>query len=429
VDDLNLIGEAVSQRKDAIAHRLSAQLTKAFPDKHLLETEDHLFRVTDFAYDGHCTAVPKPDVHNQLEWGYDGSEDHDWVTPYNTWLGVQWEGHDLEVITIGFFSQHCRTLHHYVLSPNEEISRSFLRTVCRWHHQVREEVLVFDGGHWQKSKDLYQDIQAASFDNLVLPRQLKQELIADLSGFFEAKAKYDQYGIAWKRGVLLLGPPGNGKTHAVKAAINMLGKPCLYVKSFDAHYQTPHDNIRAVFHQARQTAPCILIFEDLDSLIDAGNRSFFLNEMDGFASNSGILTIATTNHPERLDPSILDRPSRFDRKYTFNLPGADGREAFLTLFAAKLEPALHLDPQSMAEVVAATSDYSYAYLKELYLSSMMRWISLEKPGQFGDIMLSQCEALKAQMATEPPLDSIDSDLPDPRDPMAYARQYMSRFRR
>lgn len=429
VDAADIIGEALEQRKDGITHQLSKRLGETFPDKHILETEDNLFRLVDYAYANKLKTNPKESVHNQLIWGYDGSRRTDWATHYNTWVELEWKGHHIEVVTIGFLEQHCRTLHHYILSPSQEVSRKFLQTICAWNHDVRNEVLVFDGGHWQKSKDLYSDIKAASFENLILAGNEKEEIIGDLSGFFAAKAKYDQYGIAWKRGVLFLGPPGNGKTHAVKAAINLLGKPCLYVKSFKAQYRTDHDNIRAVFKQARQSAPCILIFEDLDSLIDNQNRSFFLNEMDGFASNSGILTIGTTNHPERLDPSIMERPSRFDRKYTFNLPEPANRLSFLRMFGERLEEDLRLDEESLKEIATATDGYSYAYLKELYLSSMIKWVGEAQPRKFSEIMLGQCATLKAQMATEPPMDSVEGDLPAFNDPLAMARKYMTRARR
>ncbi len=69
-----------------------------------------------------------------------------------------------------------------------------------------------------------------------------------------------------------------------------------------------------VFSQARQTAPCCLILEDLDSLINDRNRSYFLNQLDGLEGNDGLLVIGTTNHFDRLDPGLSSRPSRFDRK-------------------------------------------------------------------------------------------------------------------
>src|SRR5690349_12665 len=80
------------------------------------------------------------------------------------------------------------------------------------------------------------------------------------------------------------------------------------------------DPSNEVFKRARMKPPCVIVLEDLDSMIDNKNRSFFLNELDGFHSNTGVVVLATTNHPEKLDSSILDRPSRFDRKYYFQLP-------------------------------------------------------------------------------------------------------------
>jgi SpoVK/Ycf46/Vps4 family AAA+-type ATPase len=85
-------------------------------------------------------------------------------------------------------------------------------------------------------------------------------------------------------------------------------------------HESEHADISAVFDLARKTAPCLLILEDSDALIKPGNRSFVLNELDGFSANTGICVVATTNYPERLDASILERPSRFDRKYPFDSP-------------------------------------------------------------------------------------------------------------
>jgi SpoVK/Ycf46/Vps4 family AAA+-type ATPase len=93
-----------------------------------------------------------------------------------------------------------------------------------------------------------------------------------------------------------------------------------------------HANISSVFDLARKTAPCLLILEDLDALIKPANRSFVLNELAGFAANTGICVVATTNYSERLDASILERPSRFARKYLFEPPQIAARIAYLTLW-------------------------------------------------------------------------------------------------
>jgi AAA+ superfamily predicted ATPase len=210
---------------------------------------------------------------------------------------------------------------------------------------------------------------------------------------------YERYRIPWKRGILFVGPPGNGKTHAVKALINFLGKPCLYVKSFKAEYRKDEKNISDVFQRARKAAPCLLVLEDLDSLLTDENRSFFLNELDGFASNIGIVTLATTNHPERLDPAILDRPSRFDRKYPFDLPQLQERIDYIRHWNASLQSAMQLPDEAIGHIARLTEDFSFAYLKELFLSSMMKWIAAPQPDIMDTLMGEQVTVLREQMAS------------------------------
>src|SRR5438132_8706653 len=163
-------------------------------------------------------------------------------------------------------------------------------------------------------------------------------------------------------------------------------QPCLYVKSFKAPHGADQFNIHQVFDRARKTAPCILVLEDLESQLTPQNRSFFLNELDGFAANIGIVTLATTNHPERLDPAILERPSRFDRKYPFGLPEQAERKAYIALWNEALKPTLRLSKEEMEKITAATEGFSFAYLKELFLSSKMCWIANPQQGTMGEVM-------------------------------------------
>jgi ATP-dependent 26S proteasome regulatory subunit len=173
------------------------------------------------------------------------------------------------------------------------------------------------------------------------------------------------------------------------------------------------------------------VLEDLDSLITRQNRSFFLNEMDGFASNDGILTLATTNHPERLDPAILERPSRFDRKYMFKLPALEERMDYLELFSSRLQADLQLSENGRRLVAGATDGYSFAYLKELYISAMMRWIAAPGTMPIDELMIAQSELLRAQMTSEPEISEFFSEDEEEGDgnPMAQAMRMMQRFRR
>ena len=124
-----------------------------------------------------------------------------------------------------------------------------------------------------------------------------------------------------------------------------------------------------------------MVFEDIDTLITAENRSFFLNELDGFANNHGLCVLATTNYPERLDPAILERPSRFDRKYHFNLPGPVERSAYLSAWNARQNAELGLTRAGLSRIAEGTEGFSFAYLKELCLSAIMSWIN-QRPVAF-----------------------------------------------
>ncbi|KIP02821.1 hypothetical protein PHLGIDRAFT_59041, partial [Phlebiopsis gigantea 11061_1 CR5-6] len=246
--------------------------------------------------------------------------------------------------------------------------RALAEAVFRWSHELKEEIWVFEGGGWRKNKKLYRAVQSASWDDVVLEDEFKEGLRRDTRTFFASQAAYDSLGITWKRGILLLGPAGNGKTESIKALLNETkGVSPLYVKSFTTR-NGPEQGIRAIFEHARSHVPCILILEDLDAMLVPEAKAFFLNEIDGLADNAGILTIATTNHPERIDDAILNRPSRFDVKYAYALPGAALRTAFARRWLEKVNASglQFTAPAQTADAVAAKTDgWSFAFLKEL----------------------------------------------------------------
>jgi hypothetical protein len=335
----------------------------------------------------------------------------------NAWFTVQWKDNTLDILVMHWSEGFGRVVYAYwILGDSHQIAKDFIKEVCHWNAELRGEVLVFSGGCWKKDAQLFKAIQGASFDNLILRGNLKQQIREDLERFFTMHQTYDEYGIPWKRGVLFVGPPGNGKTHTVKALINALNMPCLYVKSFRAEHSTDEDNIHAVFDRARKSAPCVLVLEDLDSLLNAQNRSFFLNELDGFATNAGIVTLATTNHPEKLDPSILDRPSRFDRKYPFDLPEQPERLAYITLWNETLKPALRISEAGAIQLSELTAGFSFAYLKELFLSSMMHWVGSAGQETMEQALIEQVDVLREQMISTPDIseEPPQPELPSPR---------------
>ncbi len=428
-----LVSEILLLPSSAIDYHMSEHLRSIYPEKALIEGDAGMFDVESYAKAELCTFTPKPFLYNQMSiyWhnpeppmmhprqmmmrmrnGMMGgmnpfgmpeeSEEGKTEDSINkAWLDVEWQGHMLEMIIMMIEGNGGQKMHFWLLADTETEARDFYAAVCKWTLEIRSEVLVFDNGHWHKDEHLFQDIKNSTFENLILRGDLKQEIREDVEQFFQSRDLYEEHDIPWKRGLLFIGPAGNGKTHTLKALINTVGYPCLYVKSFRAQHTGIADeaNIRQVFDRARRNAPCVLVLEDLDSLITSQNRSFFLNELDGFAANIGIVTLATTNHPERLDPAILERPSRFDRKYPFGLPELTERRAYIALWNEALKPALRLTEADINTLSELTHDFSFAYLKELFVSSKMRWIAKPQQGTMAQVMIEQVDRLREQMVS------------------------------
>lgn len=182
----------------------------------------------------------------------------------------------------------------------------------------------------------------------------------------------------FQRGIIFHGPPGNGKTLAIQSLMRGLydspsgAVPTLYVKSF-ASGSSAQSSIRQIFVKARLTAPCLLVFEDIDSMITDKLRSYFLNEVDGLESNDGIFMLGTTNHLELLDPALAQRPSRFDRKIFFDCPSHAERAMYARFWAGNIPGTNSYNfSDALCEAIADVTDgFSFAYLKELFLATLL----------------------------------------------------------
>src|SRR5687768_13392861 len=393
----NFIRDALHKPHDYIAYHVGRELAELHPEKTILEGRTGYFDLDTFVRAEKCSVMEQKSVfhHVKSEWESAGKKLKQ--NTENSWLNVLWKGQLLDVILITWAEDCYRRRHHWIIADERKVAEEFFDAVCEWSCEVRGEILVYHDGFFQKDKDLFDSIQHATFDNLVLPAPLKHQIQNDFTQFFGSREVYEQYRIPWKRGAIFIGPPGNGKTHTLKALINQVSKPCLYVRSFKSEYGTEQENMAEVFERARMTTPCLVVLEDLDSMIDNNNRAFFLNELDGFQSNTGVVVLATTNHPEKLDASILDRPSRFDRKYYFQLPSEAERQAYVAKWNEELEPALRVSDTGAAVVVRDTEGFSFAYMKELFVASMVQWMSAGGSGSMDDVMLAQLELLRSQM--------------------------------
>jgi hypothetical protein len=224
------------------------------------------------------------------------------------------------------------------------------------------EVHVVGGEGYPYSRDL-------KWEDLFLPDQLKFDIRNSVEGFLSARKIYEQANVPWKRGILLYGDAGNGKTTTIKTVIsNYDFKPVTVHTST----QTNDDTITEAFEYAQDQEPGLLYIEDLDTLLGSTvSLSHFLNLMDGVNTSNGILVIATANDLSKLKESITDRPSRFDRKWEIPLPDEDMAVKYLK----KWFSSSGRSPLSKREYIDIASEavrnhFSYAYLKELYLTSV-----------------------------------------------------------
>lgn len=218
---------------------------------------------------------------------------------------------------------------------------------------------VFTGEDWL-DEEVPRDL-AAAWDDLVLEPSVRSRLETEVAGFFSAPvaALYKQLGVPYRRGVLMHGPPGNGKTSLIRV-IGALNPqiPAIIVRPGG---QFTDSNFQQVTDSWRQQAPAMLVIEDLDWLLPRISVSTFLNRIDGInAPGQGMLLVATTNHPEMLDPAINNRPGRFDVVIELASPDLDRRRAFLEQSVLVLQEELPLE-----EVAAATAELSFAHLREI----------------------------------------------------------------
>lgn len=357
----------------------------------------------------YCTAEMQKEPRPILA-RYWGAEDADELfdSVEQAFWKIRWNDARLYVLQASWSTACGVEERKWVIAESRGVADEFILDVARKTNDPGEAILVFRNGYWSRSSQLYQAVQKSSFDDLILDDSVKSAIRTDFQQFLGARDQYSDLGLAWRRGALLIGPPGNGKTHCVRALVKELAVASLYVQSLQHQYYESEQLLQRVFERARELRPCVLIFEDLDALVDEKNQSFFLNQLDGFEKNDGLVVLATTNHPERIDSAIIDRPSRFDRKYHFDLPQQDRREVFLSGWQQRLSDQVDWTADSVERLAQLTDGFSFAYLKELVVSSLLAWMA-DSSESFDRRLLDQQELLSSQMRTvEPSVSSVDS---------------------
>ena len=206
------------------------------------------------------------------------------------------------------------------------------------------------------------------FDDVAGEDEAKENL-AEIVDYLHDPRKYSDVGASMPKGVLLVGPPGTGKTMLAKAVAGEAGVPFFAMSGsefVEMFVGMGASKVRDLFKQAKEKAPCIVFIDEIDAIGKkregqlGGNDereqtlNQLLTEMDGFDGNNGVIILAATNRPESLDPA-LTRPGRFDRRVPVELPDLAGREAILKVHAKKIKAAADVDFHTIARMAAGTS--------------------------------------------------------------------------
>ena len=209
-------------------------------------------------------------------------------------------------------------------------------------------------------------IAHCSWDDLVLDPTAASLLRDDFEAFWERESWFREKRIPYRRGYLLHGPPGNGKTTAVRAMMCSRGLSAFTMRLFDE--RTSDADLDELFDAAQKERPAMVLLEDLDRAFPRTGESptnvslqYLLNCLDGVATGEGIVVVATANQPSLLDPAILRRPGRFDRVVNFPNPSATLRDAYFRHMNADF------NGDTLSEPISESEGFSFAQLREAYV--------------------------------------------------------------
>ena len=196
-----------------------------------------------------------------------------------------------------------------------------------------------------------------------------KENLAEIVSYLHNPGKYREIGASMPKGILLVGPPGTGKTMLAKAVAGESNVPFFSISGsefVEMFVGMGASKVRDLFRQAKEKAPCIVFIDEIDAIGKkrdgqiGGNDereqtlNQLLTEMDGFEDNTGVIILAATNRPESLDPA-LTRPGRFDRRVPVELPDLKGREAILRVHAKKIKLEQNVDFNKVARMASGAS--------------------------------------------------------------------------
>ena len=229
--------------------------------------------------------------------------------------------------------------------------------------------MMFGGAGRSNAKVYVQSTQGIHFADVAGEDEAKESL-QEIVDYLHNPEKYTEAGASMPKGILLVGPPGTGKTMLAKAVAGESNVPFFSISGsefVEMFVGMGASKVRDLFAQAKEKAPCIVFIDEIDAIgqkRSGGNMggndereqtlNQLLTEMDGFEGNNGVIILAATNRPESLDPA-LTRPGRFDRRVPVELPDLAGREAILKVHAKKIKTADDVNFHTIARMASGAS--------------------------------------------------------------------------
>ncbi len=272
----------------------------------------------------------------------------------------------------------------FIATKNKSALENLWRNLRKFYREIMEEgssIYIISEGPVPRP--------CLTWDDLILPGNMQEDIRQSVESFMIAGPKYEELNLPYRRGLLFTGPPGGGKTLAVKVIASHVNTRVfiLPIKS-----ETDDVYIMQAFRLAAEESPSVLILEDIDKLNNSKKVSIshLLNLMDGISSLEGVLFIATTNEPEKLDPALIQRPSRFDRVWYFSLPGFEQRYELMK------KKGLGKFSNNALSLAARMSDgFTMAYVQEAVVGAMLQALHGNRKPEDGDL-LSSIEKLRKQ---------------------------------
>ena len=264
--------------------------------------------------------------------------------------------------------------------------------------QVMKDILAWSkNNNFMKNKKIsawgdFVKVDKVSIDDVIIKEDLKRRIKSGTIDMLANMEKYRKNNLPIKRGILMEGEPGTGKTLLAKALANQIDSTFVWVTADDIRYP---EHVSHIYNMARELAPTVILFEDIDYIgkeRDRGDSGSFdkitgelLNQMDGLESNEGIITIASSNYPKALDKALRNRPGRFDIRVRFELPDEELRDLMFKAFFGDIE----ILDVPWEDMVARTAGYTGAYIKELTVATIMLAVSSDSVDSEGKAIVTK----------------------------------------